>query len=822
MKTRALLMTLLASSSTLLGCGGSDVQTEDQTVGAVSAACSNRKPPPPPPPPTTLREAGARVDRLVGAAVEYGALTNDAAYAALAAQEFDYLTPGNETKWGSLQPSQDVWDFTQADAIFAFAHKHHMKVKGHTLVWHQQLPSWVNDSLTADQLDDALAAHIRKTVRRYMFRAHAWDVVNEAVADDGSGLRDTIFLQKLGSKFIEKAFKRAHNADPFAELYYNDYNTETINPKSDAVLAMVTDLVKHHVPIDGVGFQMHLDATSAPTKDQIKANFARFTKLGLSVNISELDIRVSKIPGSMARKLAFQKEVYNRVAAACVETKHCTAITSWGFTDAYSWIYAMWGPDAPLQFDGTYAKKPAYDGELLGLQDQLVPVPGIISNFVSNPSFESDTAGWDGWGSTLSQTTTAAHQGTKSLLVSNRTADWQGAVYALTGMLQAGFNYTASAWVQLATTDSVSLTAKIVCDGNTQYSPLTSAAGTPGQWLFLSGTLSIPQCTTLGEVDVYVSGAPAGVDLIVDDVFVGDETSSVGANLIANPGFENGAAGWTTWGATLSASTAQAHSGAHSGLVTDRTQTWQGAVYDLTAVILSGQQYSVTAWAMLGSGDAQNVNFTAKISCAGTDSYVQMASTPATSTGWTELTGSLTVPTCSSLTGFLVYLEGPSVGTDLYVDDVTLRQLARTNLIANPGFESGIAGWSTWGASISATTAQAHTGARSALVTSRTGTWQGAVYDLTSSVAMGQGYTASVWALVSGTDPQPVNFTAKITCDGTDSYVQIGTATGNSSTWTEITGTFTVPTCTTLGGVLVYAEGPAVGVDLYVDDATVE
>jgi GH35 family endo-1,4-beta-xylanase len=815
---------LSAAAVLATACGGT---TQPENASGASVAEADCHTPPAPPPPATLAEAGKRLlghPMLVGTALEYGPLTTDAAYAAIAAKEFDLVTPGNETKWGSLQREPGVWDFTQADAIYAFARTHHQKVKGHTLVWHQQLPAFVNDDLAAADLDQALAAHIRKVVGRYRGRTWAWDVVNEAVADDGSGLRDTVFLRKLGADYIAKAFWRAHLADPFAELLYNDYGTEAANPKSDAVLALVTDLVKRHVPIDGVGFQMHLEAQNAPTKEQIKANFERFARLGLSVNISELDVRVTKVPGSLARKLAFQKEIYDRVAAACAETRRCRALTSWGFTDAHSWIHATFGPDWPLQFDGNYQKKPAYDGELLGLQGKLVPSPGDVYNLVANPGFEANLDGWTSWGGALALDATAAHQGAQSAVLRGRTADWQGPVYALTTLVQPGYSYTASAWARVESADPLALTAKIVCDGQEQYTNLATLTGVPGQWMYLAGTLSVPQCTVLGELDLYVSGPPAGVDLRVDDAFVGDEQAAFGPNLVANGDFEAGVSGWSTWGATLSASSLQAHGGLSSALVTDRTATYLGPVYWIGTLMTPGRQYAVNAWARLGDGAAsQAVNFTAQVNCSDGAIYRQMASAQVSGAGWTPVSGTFTVPACATgtLQGLNLYLEGPEAGTDLYVDDVSVREIVNANLIANPGFEGGVTGWSTWGGVLSASTLHAHGGAQSGLVTGRTDTWQGAVYDLTSQVAQGLTYQASLWAMIGAGADQPVNFTAKITCDGTDTYSWIGGGTANASSWTQLSGTFTVPTCTVLGSVIVYAEGPAAGVDLFVDDALV-
>ena len=241
----------------------------------------------------------------------------------------------------------------------------------------------------------------------------------------------------------------------------------------------------------------------------------------MTVNVSELDVRVRDVPGSLPRKYAFQKSIYNTVAAACRETRGCEAVTSWGFTDAHTWIDAAFGLDEPLQFDANYVKKPAYFGEMDGL-DKVIDAPpsADIMNLVDNPSFETNVDGWVAWGATIAVDPGVAHAGTQSAIVTNRTATFQGPVYTLTNDVQTGDNYTATAWVQIATTDPVILTTKTVCDSTTTFSNIAQAAGVPGQWVQLSGTVVAPSCN-LTELDVYVNGAARRRrDIIIDDVFV--------------------------------------------------------------------------------------------------------------------------------------------------------------------------------------------------------------------------------------------------------------------------------------------------------------
>jgi endo-1,4-beta-xylanase len=175
----------------------------------------------------------------------------------------------------------------------------------------------------AHRLED----HIRATVGRYRGRIAAWDVVNEAIADDRSGLRDTVYLRKLGPGYIAEAFRRAHEADPDALLIYNDYGGEGLNRKSDDVYNLVRDLRAQGVPIGGVGLEMHLDAASLPDAANIARNMRRLAELGLLVNISEMDVRVARLQGTPATRLDDQRRVYHDVVAVCVAEPRCHAIT---------------------------------------------------------------------------------------------------------------------------------------------------------------------------------------------------------------------------------------------------------------------------------------------------------------------------------------------------------------------------------------------------------------------------------------------------------------------------------------------------------------
>ena len=314
-----------------------------------------------------LRTAAAATGRHVGAALQASLLRTEPEYAAAAAHHFDDVTAEYEMKWGQIERQRGVRDFAPADAIVAFASTHGMSVKGHALVWHGDSPAWL-ESLSTPEAHQALRDHVAATVGRYRGRVRAWDVVNEAIADDRPGLRDTVYLRKLGPDYIAEAFTLAHAADPDALLVYNDYGGEGLNRKSDDVYALVRDLVARGVPIGGVGLQMHLDAASRPATADIARNVARLAALGLRVNVSEMDVRIARVSGDRAAKLAEQRRVYHDVVAVCLAEPRCDAITFWGFTDRHSWIDAFFGADDPLLFDDAYGAKPAYQGVLEALR----------------------------------------------------------------------------------------------------------------------------------------------------------------------------------------------------------------------------------------------------------------------------------------------------------------------------------------------------------------------------------------------------------------------------------------------------------------------
>lgn len=318
----------------------------------------------------TLRQEADRRGMLAGTAVQPGYL-DQRAYAATLAREFNMVEPEDALKWTALRPDEKSFDFSAADKIVAFAHAHDMKVRGHNLVWGIHNPGWLAEGkFTPSQLYRLLQDHIAKVVGHYRGQVFAWDVVNEALDDDGH-LRDSIWynrpgigLADRGTAYIEQAFRWAHAADPNALLFYNDGGIEEINRKSDALYIIVRDFKRRGVPIDGIGLQMHI-LSLAINAHAVAANIQRFVKLGVQVHITEMDVALPVDAEGNVRHsddLVRQAQIYRDIAKACLRNSGCTAFQTWGFTDKYSWIgwFTQHRKGAALPFDREYRPKPAY------------------------------------------------------------------------------------------------------------------------------------------------------------------------------------------------------------------------------------------------------------------------------------------------------------------------------------------------------------------------------------------------------------------------------------------------------------------------------
>ena len=338
---------------------------------------------------TPLRDVAAQRALDVGTAADYGYL-NQSDYTTVLGREYSVLEPENDMKWASIHPnppgSPNEYNFTPGDGLVAFAQAHGMKVRGHNLLWHSYNPAWLtNGNYTAVQLNQILHDHITAVVTHYKGQVYAWDVVNEALDDNTAQLRNSIWYNQpgiglSGFGYIAQAFHWAHDADPDALLFYNEYNVEDANlAKSTAMYNMLKELLAEGVPIGGVGLQMHItNDTGYISPAGLDANIARLTALGLQVHITEMDVRVPVSGGGVASAadLQAQAQRYRGIAAVCLKYPGCTLLQTWGFTDKYSWIPSSFaGFGAALPFDAAYQPKPAYNS----LEDLFTTAPPALS-----------------------------------------------------------------------------------------------------------------------------------------------------------------------------------------------------------------------------------------------------------------------------------------------------------------------------------------------------------------------------------------------------------------------------------------------------------
>ncbi|OWZ19177.1 xylanase [Phytophthora megakarya] len=283
--------------------------------------------------------------------------------------DFGMLTPGNAMKWDATEYTQNTFKYDNADALVTLAKGMGAQVRCHTLLWHSQTPQWVQ-SLSKEEMLSALENHITKVMTHFGDSCYAWDVANEVMGDNAQ-MRDSFWYKTTGMDFLTTAFKTANAVKKSrglkTKLYYNDYNTNTINAKSTAVLNMVKKLMDAGIKIDGVGFQSHFKNTDkASTADQV-ANLERFTALGLDVALTEVDVTASSSSPSSEEQVQ-QSDVYKNTIAACKQVKRCVGVTIWGYVDNYSWLstksplpwYQPGGENSPL------VRKSLYDGIVAG------------------------------------------------------------------------------------------------------------------------------------------------------------------------------------------------------------------------------------------------------------------------------------------------------------------------------------------------------------------------------------------------------------------------------------------------------------------------
>jgi endo-1,4-beta-xylanase len=339
-----------------------------------------------------------------GTAVRLAALRGDASYRDTFVRGFDSLTPENEMKMQALQPRRGHYDFAAADELMRFARRNRKAVHGHTLIWGQSLPLWlidhgitgklglrlpplnlprlpdplgrlVGDTTTLltgwrrDELLGIMQDHIRTVMHHFAGDIAEWDVVNEPMASDGS-LAPTVWQRFIGPDYIEQALRAARAADPHAKLFINDFAVEGPGRKLDGLVALARDLVNRGVPLDGIGLQTHTNIIGYNDQATLERTMRRFTSLGLDVQITEMDVGASLLDVARPERLQRQALAYGAAARACNAVRACTRFTTWGFTDAVSWLT---NGESGLLYDVGYQPKPALSAVRTAFAPRIVP-----------------------------------------------------------------------------------------------------------------------------------------------------------------------------------------------------------------------------------------------------------------------------------------------------------------------------------------------------------------------------------------------------------------------------------------------------------------
>jgi len=322
----------------------------------------------------SLRSVASKIGLRIGTAVTPFELDN-AAYRQITGDQFSTVTPGNEMKWQVVEPTRGTYDWSAADRLVTFAQQHGQLVRGHTLMWHNQLPGWLtagvsDGTISNAELRELLHKHITDEATHFKGKIWQWDVANEFFTDSNPSMinPNDFWMSHLGAGILADAFRWAHAADPHALLVYNDYNIageDGSNAKSNAVHAWVQQMLAQGVPVQAIGDQGHLD-TQYGFPTQMAQDLQRYADLDLKVAITEADVRTfvdapaTQVPTDHLATFA-QPYEYEQMLKACLAVTACISFTVWGFGDANSWIPGFFtGEGYACIYDVNLNPKPAY------------------------------------------------------------------------------------------------------------------------------------------------------------------------------------------------------------------------------------------------------------------------------------------------------------------------------------------------------------------------------------------------------------------------------------------------------------------------------
>jgi GH35 family endo-1,4-beta-xylanase len=710
---------------------------------------------------------------------------------------FDQITPENAGKWGSVEATRDVMNWTALDTAYQTALSNGLTFKFHTLLWGQQQPGWIAGLPAAEQLEE-IEEWMAAVALRYP-NLELVEVLNEPLNAPPPYREALGGAGATGFDWVIKSFELARKHFPKSKLILNEFNVIVENGITTNYLNII-NLLHERKLIDGIGEQAHFFERASP--EVLAANLDRLGAVGLPIYISEFDLNLAND--------ADHANVMSTLFPIFWEHPQVAGVTHWGHLQG-----TMWRANAFLvRADGT--TRPGLDWLVCyidGGEDCAVP--------------EYVPPGWRGdeYGLTLEAISHDEGQGVVSggVIAYTDDGDWIGfkgvefrSDWDTFWVTYAKGNTTlGSVSVHL---DTVNSPAVVTVD-----LPPTSGWGS-------SATLEAALPAISGTHDVYIRfNGTSGVGNLASVRF-GKPIPQSGVNLVNDGGFEAGIAGWNNWGGngTLSASTLQARTGTQSLQSTARSGTGGFAAYGLTGVIERNTTYAVSAWVLHTGAAADTVRLAAKIECtaatapAGHNTYPWLQNNGAVAPNtWTQLSANLVIPDCD-IVDVAIYFEGTATGVDVYVDDVAVVP-PNNNLVNDGGFETGIAGWASWnGSTLATSTAQAHGGAQSLLASNRPNANQFAVYNLTGRVQAGTTYAVSAWVFHTGAANDTVRLASKVGCSSGDTYpwLQNNSAVA-PNTWTQLSGNLAIPAGCTIVDVAIFLEGTSVGADVYVDDVSV-
>ncbi|HEX5055606.1 MAG TPA: endo-1,4-beta-xylanase [Gammaproteobacteria bacterium] len=718
---------------------------------------------------------------------------------------FNQITPENAGKWGSVEATRDVMDWTALDTAYQFSRDHEIPFKLHTLIWGQQQPAWL-DALTPEEQLEEIDEWMSELAARYP-DVEMIDVVNEplhappsykdALGGDGA----------TGWDWVITAFQMARAHFPEAELILNDYQILHL-PQFTAQYREIIDLLNDRGLIDAIGEQGHFLERTQPS--MVKTNLNTLAETGLPIYITEFDLNFADD--------AQQANVMRKLFRVFWEHPSVMGVTHWGYQQGNVWQANAY----LLHTDGT--ERPALEWLVcyLGGEDDC-----------DVPDYEP--SGWTGSanGVTLEAELYDKGEGLVALgsvVAYTNPGDW----IKFTGVEFQ--NDWDKLWVTYTKgndpedDDGANITIHI---GSLSNAPvMTIALPYTGGWNNFE-TLEIdwtPLATTENVFIRFNTDEEAVANL--DSVRFGKVPPDDDGDLVTDGGFEEAVldGGWSAWftgGTSLALSSAKAYAGSKSLLASNRV-TNSHPSYNLTTKVEPGVTYSVSAQALHMGAGADTITMTYKLACDGeSDVYSTLESAAGVAPDtWTELTGDLTIPADCDITEARIYFEGTTVGVDLYLDEVSVLPPPETeNLMSNGSFETGIAGWSSWnGSTLSASSAQAHDGSQSLLATARPDGNQFAVSpNIGASLTAGTTYPVSAWVYQAGAGADLVRLVSKLACDGeADAYNWVESdAAVPANTWTELSGELVIPADCTITEVLFFFEGTTAGVDVYIDDMQV-